>query len=128
MISAAISGGSLIAALFLWGFGFFWLVIAIGTVVDLALNGGFPFNMGCTFLSSPPSSLDIACTKMMVHTTGFAFTFPLGTLCTATILLYKTTEFEGFRIVAMIFSCAVILLWFYVGMRTTVEAFAGTIL
>lgn len=44
-IVTAIYALSFVAALFMMGLGFFWLIIAVLTSIDLAANGGFPFNM-----------------------------------------------------------------------------------
>jgi hypothetical protein len=44
-IVSAIYALSFVAALLMMGLGFFWLIIAILTSIDLAFQGGFPFNM-----------------------------------------------------------------------------------
>ena len=46
MMTAAISGISMISALVLTGFGWFWLIIAVGSIVQMQMRGTLPFNMG----------------------------------------------------------------------------------
>jgi tellurite resistance protein TehA-like permease len=45
MVAAAVSAGSVVAALMLWGLGAWWLALALLTIGRAALRGGFPFNM-----------------------------------------------------------------------------------
>ncbi|KAL8287108.1 hypothetical protein RQP46_004114 [Phenoliferia psychrophenolica] len=89
-VTGAIYALSFLAALFMMGMGFFWLVIAIATSLDLARRpGGFPFNMG-----------------------WWGFTFPLGTMATSAILLAAELDSTAFRAFAMVLSVPVVLFWF----------------
>lgn len=49
-------------------------------------------------------------------------------MATASTLLATELDSEAFRVVAMILSVLVILLWLYVATRTVIEAVKGTVL
>lgn len=46
MMTAAISGVSMLTALVLTGFGWFWLILAVGSILQMQRRGTLPFNMG----------------------------------------------------------------------------------
>lgn len=46
MMTAAISGLSTIVALVLTGFGWFWLILAVASILQMQMRGTLPFNMG----------------------------------------------------------------------------------
>lgn len=104
MMVSAISGLSIIVALFLLGLGFFWLILAIATILDLVAKARLPFNMG-----------------------WWGFTFPVGTMATAMILLSKQLDSSACRVVAAILSVAVIFLWLFIAARTAFAAVLGDI-
>lgn len=87
--------------LVMWGAGLGWLVLA---ATSIASTQTFPFNMG-----------------------WWGFTFPLGVFATCTGLLAEELDSIFFRVLTMIFSISVILLWLLVAVRTLLQALTGEI-
>jgi tellurite resistance protein TehA-like permease len=88
----------------LWGFGLFWLIIAISSIIELARREKIGFNMG-----------------------WWAFTFPLGVFTTATTQLATELDSKAFRILGTIFSCCVVAFWLYVGAMTLLRSWTGVL-
>ncbi|KAF2136398.1 uncharacterized protein K452DRAFT_237601 [Aplosporella prunicola CBS 121167] len=86
-------------ALIMWGFGLVWFFIAL---VSIWRARPFPFNMG-----------------------WWGFTFPLGVFAASTIQLGEELDTKVFRVLGMIFSVAVILLWVVVACGTARGAWSG---
>lgn len=83
-----------IGGLVIWGFGFWWLIMAILMTIKY-MREDLPFNMG-----------------------WWGFTFPLGVYTAATITLYKVTNFGLFRIAGAIFVIMLAAFWIIVTLRT----------
>ncbi len=92
-----------IGACILWGYGLWWLVIAILTTLHY-LRQGLPFNMG-----------------------WWAFTFPIGVYALATLTLARITEVGLFAILGAIFVCMLLGFWLIVAGRTLVGIYHGTL-
>ncbi|ROT40635.1 hypothetical protein SODALDRAFT_376410 [Sodiomyces alkalinus F11] len=88
-------------ALCMWGFGVVWLSLA---VFSLAALRRFPFNVG-----------------------WWGFTFPLGVLATCTGILAESLDSVFFRVMTMIFSLSVCLLWLMVAVGTLQRVWTGVI-
>ncbi|KAL2754363.1 hypothetical protein ACRALDRAFT_1032301 [Sodiomyces alcalophilus JCM 7366] len=88
-------------ALCMWGFGVVWLSFAI---LSLAALRRFPFNVG-----------------------WWGLTFPLGVLATCTGILAETLDSLFFRVMGMIFSLSVCLLWLAVAAGTLRRTWTGEI-
>ncbi|MFP3599929.1 hypothetical protein SB679_24720, partial [Chryseobacterium sp. SIMBA_029] len=82
-LATAMAGASLLGAVLLWGYGLWWLAIAIATTVSHARDG-LPFNLG-----------------------WWAFTFPIGVYAVTTLRLGQLldfpllTSFGGVLVVAL---------------------------
>ncbi|CRK17724.1 hypothetical protein BN1708_003005 [Verticillium longisporum] len=86
-------------ALCMWGFALAWLSFAL---LSLAALQKFPFNMG-----------------------WWGFTFPLGVLATCTGMLGRELDSDVFRVLTMVLSLSVCLLWLVVAVRTLRLALTG---
>ena len=94
-------GMGLFGALVLWGFGLVWLAFALLTIFTMRK---FPFNMG-----------------------WWGFTFPLGVFTSCTAVLGEELMSMALKVLATVFSLAVVLLWALVAVRTTCLAVSGEI-
>ncbi len=83
-----------IGGLVIWGFGFWWLVMAI-LLTFRYMKEDLPFNMG-----------------------WWGFTFPLGVYTAATIILYRTTDLELFRVAGAVFVAMLAMFWTVVTTKT----------
>ncbi|MHB1646373.1 MAG: C4-dicarboxylate ABC transporter [Candidatus Acididesulfobacter diazotrophicus] len=83
-----------IGGLVIWGFGFWWLIMAISMTFKY-MKEGLPFNMG-----------------------WWGFTFPLGVYTAATITLYRLTNLELFRVAGAIFIVMLAIFWAVVTLKT----------
>ncbi|KUI54815.1 Sulfite efflux pump SSU1 [Cytospora mali] len=103
--SMVVTGGQVLSALgvflalVMWGAGLGWLGLAATSIVT---TQSFPFNMG-----------------------WWGFTFPLGVFATCTGMLAKELDSVFFRVLTMLFSISVILLWLLVAVRTLLRARTG---
>lgn len=70
----------------------------------------------------------LICSYLLATTDVPHYRFPIGTMATATTLLAKELDSEGFRVLAMILSVSVVILWLYIATRTAIEAVKGTVL
>ncbi|KAJ9091281.1 hypothetical protein QFC21_007270 [Naganishia friedmannii] len=100
----AVYAGTIPVVLTIWGFGLFWLVIALATVINLRLREQIKFNMG-----------------------WWGFTFPLGVFTTCTTQLASELDSEVFKVLGMVFSLCVTALWVGVVFMTGVQAWSGVI-
>ncbi|GHJ89593.1 hypothetical protein NliqN6_5995 [Naganishia liquefaciens] len=101
-IGNAVYGASIPLVLVLWGFGLFWLVVALLTVINLRLRENMKFNMG-----------------------WWGFTFPIGVFATCTTQLGTELDSSFFRVLGTILSCAVVALWIGVVLMTAKQAWSG---
>ncbi|MDA8158885.1 MAG: TDT family transporter [Deltaproteobacteria bacterium] len=83
-----------IGGLILWGFGFWWLIIAILMTLRY-MQEELPFNMG-----------------------WWGFTFPLGVYTSATITIFRITGIELFKILGAVFVVMLAFFWTVVTSRT----------
>ncbi|KAJ8608548.1 hypothetical protein MRB53_039602 [Persea americana] len=89
--------------LILWGFGMWWLMIAIFAVLD-HLRTGFPFSMG-----------------------WYSFTFPFGSLAIGTMALGDSCNAPFFLILGEIMSWCVVVMYATVVAFTFRQAYRGTL-
>ncbi|MGY2222893.1 TDT family transporter [Pseudomonas gingeri] len=95
------SGLGLVAGIILWGFGLWWMLMAV-LITLRYLRRGIPFNLG-----------------------WWGFTFPLGVYSLATLKLGSTLHlgfFSGFGLVLVVLLA---VLWLIVGSRTLRGAYKG---
>ncbi|CAI0652591.1 unnamed protein product [Colletotrichum noveboracense] len=103
----AVHGGEILyflgifLAFIMWGFALVCLSFALISIVTMQK---FPFNMG-----------------------WWGFTFPLGVMATCTGMLAQDLDSTFFRVMTMIFSLSVCLLWLLVAVRTLHQAMPGEI-
>ncbi|GJQ10934.1 hypothetical protein GpartN1_g2725.t1 [Galdieria partita] len=100
LASATTAIGIMVACVF-WGYGIWWLVLAVFAVVK-ALVDRLPFNLG-----------------------WWGLIFPLGVFSAATVDLYKLTQLLFFKISAAIFICVLFILWWVVMVNTFLRAYTG---
>ena len=87
-------GLGLIGGVIFWGYGAWWLVLAILKTIRY-LRDGLPFNLG-----------------------WWGFTFPLGVYCLSTLALAHATGLEFFAAMGGLFAIGLALLWTLVASRT----------
>jgi len=93
-IGSAAHGIGIVAASILWGYGLWWLVLAILITLKY-LREGLPFNMG-----------------------WWAFTFPIGVYSVATLTLGRITGVALFEDVGAVFVVMLAVFWVIVTGRT----------
>lgn len=98
--NTAYSFGILIALL-LWGYGFWYLVVAIFSVI-VTSSKKIPFNMG-----------------------WWGLTFPLGVYTAATLALATAFDSEVLYVIASIFTILLVILWLVVAIRTIICTLTG---
>ncbi|CEP14393.1 hypothetical protein [Parasitella parasitica] len=91
----------LLTALFLWGYGLWFLIVATFSV-GITTRQGIAFNMG-----------------------WWALKFPLGVFTTATLSIGTTLDSMFFLVLGAIFTCALVLLWLSVMAKTLKGIFTG---
>lgn len=94
-------GAGILGAVVLWGYGVWWLVLAVLKTAQY-LRQGFPFNLG-----------------------WWALTFPVAVYALATLALARTTGFELFTVVGGLLVVALAVLWSIVAIRTARGAWHG---
>src|SRR5579864_3220361 len=97
-------GFGIIGGTMLWGYGVWWLLLAILKTVRY-LQNGMPFNLGC-----------------------WGFTFPLGVYSLATLALARATRLAFFSVIGSILVACLAALWFVVTVLTVVGAWDGHLL
>ena len=95
------SGLGLIAGITLWGFGLWWMLMALLITVRY-LRDGIPFNLG-----------------------WWGFTFPLGVYSLATLKLASTLSLDFFSVVGCVLVTLLAVMWLIVGKRTVQGAWRG---
>lgn len=95
------AGLGLVAGITLWGFGLWWMLMALLITVRY-LRDGIPFNLG-----------------------WWGFTFPLGVYSLATLKLASTLNLAFFSVVGMALVMLLALMWLIVGKRTVQGAWRG---
>jgi C4-dicarboxylate transporter/malic acid transport protein len=100
-IGTVARGIGLIGGLVLWGYGAWWLTMAVATTLTY-LRNGLPFNLG-----------------------WWGFTFPLGVFTLATFALATQTGMAVFTVLGTCLSVALAALWVTVASRTLIGAYHG---
>ncbi|WP_409301748.1 TDT family transporter [Pseudomonas sp. KCJK8993] len=95
------AGLGLVAGLTLWGFGLWWMLMAV-LITRRYLNEGIPFNLG-----------------------WWGFTFPLGVYSLATLKLGSTLHLGFFNVVGAVLVAALAVMWLIVAKRTLQGAYKG---
>ena len=95
------SGLGLVAGITLWGFGLWWMLIAVLITVRY-LRAGIPFNLG-----------------------WWGFTFPLGVYSLATLKLASTLNLTFFSVFGCVLVALLAVMWLIVGTRTVQGAWRG---
>jgi C4-dicarboxylate transporter/malic acid transport protein len=97
-------GFGIIGGTMLWGYGAWWLLLAILKTLRY-LRDGMPFNLGC-----------------------WGFTFPLGVYSLATLALARATHLAFFSVIGSILVAWLAALWFVVTVLTVVGVWDGDLL
>ncbi|MFJ2364362.1 TDT family transporter [Pseudomonas sp. NPDC087697] len=95
------AGLGLVAGITLWGFGLWWMLIAV-LITLRYLRAGIPFNLG-----------------------WWGFTFPLGVYSLATLKLASTLNLSFFSIFGCVLVVALAIMWLIVSKRTVQGAWRG---
>ena len=94
-------GLGLVAGITLWGFGLWWMLVAL-LITLRYLRDGIPFNLG-----------------------WWGFTFPLGVYALTTLKLAATLNLTFFAVFGSLLVLALALMWLVVGKRTLQGAYRG---
>jgi C4-dicarboxylate transporter/malic acid transport protein len=100
-IGRAANGVGVVGAAILWGFGLWWLLLAL-LITLRYLREGLPFNMG-----------------------WWAFTFPIGVYSLATLTLGRMTGLFLFEVLGAAFVLMLLAFWLIVSGRTLHGAYHG---
>lgn len=95
------AGTGLVAGITLWGFGLWWMLMAV-LITLRYLRAGIPFNLG-----------------------WWGFTFPLGVYSLATLKLASTLQLTFFSIFGCVLVTLLAVMWLIVGKRTLQGAWRG---
>ncbi|QXI54898.1 TDT family transporter [Pseudomonas alvandae] len=95
------SGLGLVAGITLWGFGFWWMLMAL-LITARYLREGIPFNLG-----------------------WWGFTFPLGVYALTTLKLASLLSLAFFSVFGCGLVALLVVMWLIVGWRTLVGAWHG---
>ncbi|MEX5683676.1 TDT family transporter [Pseudomonas silesiensis] len=95
------AGLGLVAGITLWGFGLWWMLIALLITVRY-LRAGIPFNLG-----------------------WWGFTFPLGVYALTTLKLASVLNLSFFSIFGCVLVALLVVMWLIVGKRTVQGAWRG---
>ncbi|WP_095051856.1 TDT family transporter [Pseudomonas sp. Irchel s3b2] len=95
------AGLGLVAGITLWGFGFWWMLMALLITVRY-LRAGIPFNLG-----------------------WWGFTFPLGVYSLATLKLASTLNLTFFSVFGCVLVALLAVMWLIVAKRTGQGAWRG---
>ena len=94
-------GLGLVGGVTLWGFGLWWMLIAV-LITLRYLRAGIPFNLG-----------------------WWGFTFPLGVYALTTLKLASVLHLAFFNVVGSVLVAALALMWLIVARRTVAGAYRG---
>lgn len=95
------AGLGLVAGITLWGFGLWWMLMAV-LITLRYLRAGIPFNLG-----------------------WWGFTFPLGVYSLATLKLASTLHLMFFSVFGCVLVALLAMMWLIVGKRTVQGAWRG---
>ncbi|KAJ6257416.1 hypothetical protein Dda_8306 [Drechslerella dactyloides] len=103
-----------ITALVMWGFALVWLFFAVASISKTR----FPFNMEMEFAN-----------VFVIRIIGFwGFVFPGGVFVLATNQIAKELPSAFFRVLTMIFTMIILLLWIFVSVRTIEKTLTGKLI
>ena len=102
-VGDALRGVGMLGATILWGFGLWWLVLAI-LITLRYVREGLPFNMG-----------------------WWAFTFPIGVYSMATLTLGRMSGVHFFVQLGALFVTTLAVMWLIVTGRTVLGAYDGNL-
>ncbi len=102
--AAAVATPSLLFASALWGFGVWWLAVAVALLVRYLRAGGFAFHLG-----------------------WWAFTFPLGAFTVATLSIARGWQAPALEAVAAVLYVGLVVVWALVSVRTIRGLVSGRI-
>jgi C4-dicarboxylate transporter/malic acid transport protein len=94
LVAGAVSGGSLLAGVILWGYGLWWLAMAVMITIRY-LRIGIPFNIG-----------------------WWGYTFPLGVYAIATLRLSHIFPVASIGLFADVLVVTLAMVWLLVSLRT----------
>jgi C4-dicarboxylate transporter/malic acid transport protein len=95
------AGVGVVAGITLWGFGFWWMLMAL-LITARYLRTGIPFNLG-----------------------WWGFTFPLGVYALATLKLASLLSLGFFTVFGCVLVAMLAVMWLIVGRRTVFGAWHG---
>ncbi|PVZ54803.1 C4-dicarboxylate ABC transporter [Pseudomonas sp. B1(2018)] len=95
------AGLGLVTGITLWGFGLWWMLMAL-LITARYLRAGIPFNLG-----------------------WWGFTFPLGVYSLATLKLASTLNLTFFSVFGCVLVALLAVMWLIVGKRTVLGAWRG---
>jgi C4-dicarboxylate transporter/malic acid transport protein len=96
-------GVGLIGGLMLWGYGVWWLLLALLKTIRY-IREGLPFNLG-----------------------WWGFTFPLGVYTLATLALARLTQLAAFTVIGGVLALCLAVLWVIVASGTVRGAWHGSL-
>lgn len=102
-VANAFSGAALLGAILLWGYGLWWMAIAVLVTLRYFRNH-VPFNLG-----------------------WWGYTFPLGVYSVATLKLSHVIPFAPFAIFGTLLVMALAAIWLSVAFRTALGAYRGSL-
>lgn len=100
-IGEVAAGLGLVAGITLWGFGLWWMLMAV-LITLRYMRAGIPFNLG-----------------------WWGFTFPLGVYSLATLKLASTLNLSFFSLFGSVLVVALAIMWLIVSKRTVQGAWRG---
>jgi len=101
MVGQVAYGAGILGGLILWGYGAWWLILAVMKTVHY-LRRGMPFNLG-----------------------WWGFTFPLGVYSLATLALARMTHLTFFTVAGGVLVLCLAGFWAVVATRTALGAWSG---
>ena len=108
-VADGIYAASLVTGLIMWGLGFVWYAVGMVITFDYAARNKGYFH---------PRSVVLSWT---------AYTFPIGTWATASVLLAKELDSSALRVIGTVVSLQVTVQWAYVFVMFLYKVWAGTI-
>jgi C4-dicarboxylate transporter/malic acid transport protein len=102
-LAPAFSGAALLGAVLLWGYGLWWLGLAVAITIN-HLRQGLPFNLG-----------------------WWGYTFPIGVYAVATLRLSGTFPLPVLAGFGEVLVAALVSIWIVVAIRTSCGAYNGSL-
>jgi tellurite resistance protein TehA-like permease len=101
-LGSVVHGIGLVLAFLLWGYGFWYLIIAILSVATTHKKQGIPFNMG-----------------------WWGLTFPIGVYTAGTFAIGDTLDSMAFHVFGAILTVVLVIIWLSIMAKTIVGAWSG---